>query len=84
MLKIRMDFWKIVWCMMKMFDLMRPDTSGLSFDSNPVLAAAVGNDYFVSDYVMTQGDVSEYELMDALYETGFTPGEYDDNIQVEL
>ena len=50
----------------------------------PLLAAAVGNDYFVSDYVMTQGDVSEYELMDALYETGFTPGEYDDNIQVEL
>lgn len=78
-----------VWCMMKMFDLMRPDTNGLSFDANPVLAAAVSNDYFVNDYVMTEGDVSEYELMDDLYETGFTPADYDmgdcdDSFQVEI
>lgn len=78
-----------VWCMMKMFDLMRPDTSGLSFDANPVLAAAVGNDYFVSDYVMSEGDVSDYELMDDLYETGFTPAEYvadgyDEGVQAEI
>lgn len=66
-----------VWCMMKMFDLMRPDTAGLSFDNNPVLTAAVNNDYFVSDYVITQGDVSEYQLMEDLYETGYVPAEYD-------
>ena len=66
-----------VWCMMKMFDLMRPDASGLSFDSNPVLTAAVGNDYFVSDYVIDQGDINQYQLMDDLYETGFVPTSYE-------
>ncbi len=66
-----------VWCMMKMFDLMRPDTSGLSFDSNPVLTAAVGNDYFVRDYVISQGDIDQYQLMEDLYETGYVPAAYD-------
>lgn len=66
-----------VWCMMKMFDLMRPDAGGLTFDSNPVVAAAVGNDYFVNDYVLSQGDVSEYMLMEDLYETGYVPADYD-------
>ena len=66
-----------VWCMMKMFDLMRPDASGLSFDSNPVLAAAVGNDYFVRDYVIGEGDIDQYQLMEDLYETGFVPVDYD-------
>ena len=77
-----------VWCMMKMFDLMRPDTSGLSFDTNPVLTAAVGNDYFVRDYVRSQGDIDQYQLMEDLYETGYVPADYDyaedDNHTVEI
>lgn len=55
-----------VWCMMKMFDLMGPNSRGLSFDSNPVITAAVSNDYFVNDYVTLQGDVSEYQPMEDL------------------
>lgn len=66
-----------VWCMMKMFDMMRPSSQGLSFDSNPVIAAAVGNDYFVDDYMISQGNVNDYELLEDLYETGFTPAAYD-------
>ncbi|MCM1052267.1 MAG: hypothetical protein NC349_09920 [Paenibacillus sp.] len=65
-----------VWCMMKMFDLMGPNSRGLSFDSNPVITAAVSNDYFVNDYVTLQGDVTEYQLMEDLYETGYVPASY--------
>lgn len=50
---------------------------------------AVSNDYFVNDYVITEGDVSDYELMDDLYETGFSLTDYDmnnadDNFQTEI
>ena len=65
-----------VWCMMKMFDMMRPDTQGLNIDNNPVITAAVGNDYFFNDYVVIHGDVSEYQLMEDLYETGYFPASY--------
>ncbi|MDE6371066.1 MAG: hypothetical protein K2K92_06220 [Duncaniella sp.] len=68
-----------VWCMMKTFDLMRPNSAGLNFDSNPVLAAAVNNEYFVNDYMLTQGDMNQYELMEDLYESGFTPTVYDNS-----
>lgn len=61
-----------VWCMMKTFDMMRP-ASTLSFDSNPDLAAAVSNEYFVDNYILTNGDISEYELLSDLYETGYVP-----------
>lgn len=64
-----------VWCMMKTFDMMRP-SQPLSFDSNPVLAAAVSNDYFVDDYMISSGDVTEYELLNDLYETGYVPTSY--------
>jgi len=66
-----------VWCMMKMFDMMRPDTRGLNLDNNPVITAAVGNDYFFNDYVITHGDMSEYQLMEDLYETGYIPAAYE-------
>lgn len=68
-----------VWCMMKMFDMMRPDTQGLNIDNNPVITAAVGNDYFFNDYVVIHGDVSEYQLMEDLYETGYVPASYEYN-----
>ncbi len=61
-----------VWCMMKTFDMMRPSTT-LSFDSNPDLAAAVSNEYFVDNYILNNGDISEYELLSDLYETGYIP-----------
>jgi len=62
---------------MKMFDMMRPDTRGLNLDNNPVITAAVGNDYFFNDYVITHGDMSEYQLMEDLYETGYIPAAYE-------
>ena len=66
-----------VWCMMKMFDLMRTDSYGLSIENNPVMTAAIGNDHFINDYFINECDVSDYQLMEDLYETGFDPAETD-------
>lgn len=63
-----------VWCMMKMVDLMRPD-SGLSIDENPMLTAAINNDEFINDYFLNETEVNDYQLMDDLYMTDFDPGE---------
>lgn len=58
-----------VWCMMQMFSLINSSASpDLSFDSNPVLAAAVSDDSFVSDYYLDT--FSDYELMDQMIEDG--------------
>ena len=62
-----------VWCMMKTFDMMRPTDS---LESNPVLAAAISNEHFVDDYMISEGDVSEYEMLDDLYASGFTPASF--------
>ena len=59
-----------VWCMMKTFDMMRPADS---LDGNPVVAAAISNEHFVDDYMISAGDVSEYEMLDDLYASGYTP-----------
>ena len=69
-----------VWCMMKMFDLMRADSSGLSIDNNPVMTAALGNDHFINDYFIKECEVNDYQLMEELYETGFGPSAYDDEL----
>lgn len=63
-----------VWCMMKMVDLMRPD-SGLSIDGNPLLTAAINNDEFINDYFLNETEVNDYQLIDDLYMTDFDPGE---------
>lgn len=63
-----------VWCMMKMFDLMRP--SSLSgFSTNPVVTAALGNDSFYHDYMLNEGEITDEDLMDDLFETGFVPSD---------
>lgn len=62
-----------VWCMMKMFDLMRTDSSGLSIDNNPIMTAALSNDHFINEYFINEGGISDYQLMEDLYETGFDP-----------
>lgn len=69
-----------VWCMMKMFDLMRTDSYGLSIDNNPVLSAAMSNDHFINEYFMNEGEVDDYQLMEDLYQTGFNPADYDDQL----
>lgn len=72
-----------VWCMMKMFDLMRSDSTGLSIENNPVMTAALGNDNFINDYFINEGEVSDYQLMEDLYETGFDPAVTDDMLLEE-
>ncbi|MCM1505455.1 MAG: hypothetical protein NC127_09695 [Muribaculum sp.] len=64
-----------VWCMMKMFDLMRTDSTGLSIENNPVMTAALNNDHFINDYFINEGEINDYQLMEDLYETGFDPAE---------
>jgi len=72
-----------VWCMMKMFDLMRTDSTGLSIENNPVMTAALRNDHFINEYFIREGDVSDYQLMEELYETGFDPSACDDDELLE-
>lgn len=62
-----------VWCMMKMFDLMRTDSTGLSIENNPVMTAALSNDHFINDYFIDEGELNDNQLLDDLYETGFEP-----------
>lgn len=65
-----------IWCMMKMFDIIRP-TADLSIESHPEMTAAVNNDAFFNDYIVPT--VDEQELLDDLYNEGFdtTQFEYD-------
>lgn len=60
-----------VWCMMKMFDLMRPSNSDLSIENNAILSEAVSNDDFMNDYCLT--DIENSDLLEDLYSEGFTP-----------
>ena len=69
-----------VWCMMKTFDMMR---SNDDMGDNPVLAAAFDNEYFVDDYMISAGDVSEYEMLDNLYASGFTPASFADDSDMQ-
>lgn len=60
-----------IWCMMKMFDLMKTaDHSDIS--SNPVLMSAIDNDAFYYDYCIPE--ISEGDIYDDLYDQGFDPG----------
>lgn len=59
-----------VWCMLKMFSLMvSPSDSGSLIDSNPVLAEAIGDDSFITDYVID--DINQWDLIDEMIEDGF-------------
>lgn len=62
-----------VWCMMQMFTLMGAGSRGFSVDGNPVLSAAISNDHFINDYFINEGEISDYQLMQDLYETGLSP-----------
>lgn len=73
-----------VWCMMKMFDLMRSDSYGLQIENNPVMTPAIGNDHFINDYFINECDVNDYQLMEDLYETGFDPEETDMGMVVDV
>ena len=63
-----------VWCMMKMFDIMRPAPASFTPEGNSVLAEAISDDSFMSDYFIT--DVDESDLYDNLYNDGFIPASF--------
>ncbi len=63
-----------IWCMMKMFDIIRPSNNSFSLENNPILAEAMNNDAFVNDYCID--DIDEYYLLDDLYDQGFTPASF--------
>lgn len=65
-----------IWCMMKMFDMMRPSQDYIGLDSNPSLAEAISDPGFVNDYFLTNFDgMSDLDssIYDDLYEDGFQP-----------
>lgn len=60
-----------IWCMMKMFDLMKTSSSGSDLSENQILMSAIDNDAFYYDYCIS--DVSDTELYEDLYEQGVDP-----------
>ena len=60
-----------IWCMLQMFDMMGSGISGdPSIDKNPVLAQALNDESFVSEYIIA--DMSDYDIYDELYAEGIT------------
>ena len=64
-----------IWCMMKMFDMMKP-ASQPPISENAVLMSAIDNDAFYYDYCIP--DISDDELYDELYDQGFDPASIDE------
>lgn len=62
-----------VWCMMKMFSLMREGTGEMSFDNNPMITAALNDDDFVVNYVID--DYGEDALLEEMYAEGVVPAD---------
>lgn len=66
-----------IWCMMKMFDMMRP-SADMTIDSNPAMTAAINNETFFDDFVLPA--VDESALLDELYNEGFDTAEFNDEL----
>lgn len=58
-----------VWCMMNMFDIIRPSNNELSLETRPAAVAALNNDDFFNNYVAPT--IDESALYDDLYDEGF-------------
>lgn len=57
-----------VWCMTKMFSIMKHNNAYIPLEENQVLSIALANNDFYNDYVVSS--VDEYDLLDGLYEEG--------------
>lgn len=64
-----------IWCMMNIFDISRQGRTD-SVENSKLLLAALDNDSFVNDYIVS--DVDGAELYDELYESGFDPSTLSD------
>lgn len=66
-----------IWCMLKMFTMLAPETS-TPLESNPVIAEALNDDDFVNTYLV--GDINQWDLYDELMEDGIDPDSLCDSI----
>lgn len=60
-----------IWCMMKMFDLMKSSSPSAVIEENQTLLSAIDNDAFYYDYCIA--DMSDSEIYDDLYDQGINP-----------
>lgn len=63
-----------VWCMMNMVSLLHPSDPDTA---SPALAAALGNEQFVGDYMASEGVYDDYGFIETLYDEGFSPESFD-------
>ena len=71
-----------IFCMMKMFDMMRSPNSDLNIDNYPAVTAAINSGEL--DNVIMNG-VDDNDIIESLYETGFSAEEiytYEDSIDM--
>lgn len=59
-----------IWCMLKMFDLIKSPDEVMVPGNNPVLTAALSDDTFMSDYYVYS--IDESDLLENLYDEGVT------------
>lgn len=57
-----------VWCMMQIFSDMK-NANSRSLGLNPEIADAMNDEKFVDDYMMF-GEISDYDLLDEIYNEG--------------
>ncbi|MBD5201854.1 MAG: hypothetical protein HDR83_09475 [Bacteroides sp.] len=62
-----------VWCMMSLVDVFKASSTDSLFDNNQLLAQAMNDDSYMLDYYVTEGSMSDSDLLDDLYESGFDP-----------
>ena len=65
-----------IWCMVKMVDLMGSNTPGTpseAANSAQILAQAIEDESFISDYCYE--DIDEYSLLESMYEDGYEAGD---------
>lgn len=59
-----------VWCMLKMFTGISGTGTLAPMESNPIMAEALGNDYFMNNYLLDE--VSDRDIMDEMMQDGIT------------
>ena len=60
-----------VWCMMKMFDLIQSSSPALPDTQSELIAKAVSNEKYFSEYYDTE--IDEEDILDDLFTSGIDP-----------
>lgn len=60
-----------IWCMMKMFDLIQSSSPALPDTQSELIAKAVSNEKYFSEYYDTE--IDEEDILDDLFTTGIDP-----------